>query len=539
MDTLNSELGNNIPESSSLSVIKNNDKELGHLASQSLQSLGIDRLNQLVKAYEPFNTSVYVIDHDGNERKDENFKLKCILKEIPEYVKNAKSVGLTEDQSNGLVIHLLKSSSDGFLRQEVPIMLMSKSFEAMNQKKELFNKDDLKRFYKLVGESSKNGVQSNAIYAFYLTQEIGLPIDKSVQMISKLIDADGGASGYSFPPFCDALKTLCISDVNPDTVVTLFDKLGGDKPWFNISRYKAFEDIITFGCPTNLTTPQEVMETILKQVESGDDIEDALTRILGLDRKLMSPDNKIEIIDPKDEIERYFVDKLGNLELAALPYKTHKPFVNGVQDLERIAAASFMGRWEETGEGFWVYDNNSETWYSLGGQTQIKSGAVRHNMIPYDISELTSNPSMFHCHPQDFEVFITPQSENNVFPDEYRDHVTKFLSSTPSRTDYSSVADFLESAKSRIDNPRSYIVSSVGITEFIYPNDIKQIKEMSINSREIRDQALMDYDWDGLMDRYDDDELTVTKELIVLLNQKLPNGFSIKFYPKGSNIPED
>lgn len=535
MDTLNSEFDNKGSDFSSLSTFKNKDTELGALASQAVQSLGIDRLDQLVKTYKRFNEPVYVVDEQGVEKRDNNFKLKRLLKEIPDYMENARHVGLTEDQSHELIIHLLKSSPYKFSDQGTSILLMGRAFEVVGQKNELLNNDDFKGLKSLVGDSAKYGVENNAMYAFYLTQKIGLTTKQSIHMISKLIDADGSVSGYSFGPFCDALKTLNISEVDSELVIKVFDELGGKRPWFNMAKYKAFEDIITFGCPTNLTTPQEVMETILRQVEAGDSIEEALTRILRVDRKLISTEDKFEIVNPQEDIQRYFINKPGNLEIAALPYQTHKPFKEGVRDLEKIAIASF-GRWEDVGEGFWVYDQESETWYSLGGQTELMAEAVRHNMNSYDISQLSDSPTMFHCHPEEFEVMISPPRDNNFFPDQFRDQVTKFLSATPSRADYIVVADFMEQAKRGI-NPRSYIVSSLGITEFIYPNNVDQIKQMSVQSRDIRNQALLDFDWERLLDGYND-ALTVTTELIDLLNQKLPDGFSMKFYSKGSNIEE-
>lgn len=234
-----------------------------------------------------------------------------------------------------------------------------------------------------------------------------------------------------------------------------------------------------------------------------------------------------------EERERYFVRKPGELEIAALPYQTHRPLNEGVRDLEKISVATIY-RWKEVGEGFWVYDEATETWFSFGGQTELKPRGVRHNMLPYDIGQLSENPIMFHCHPKDFDVFIRPARGESIFPSQYEDQITEFLAATPSRADYAVIADLLERATSGV-TPKSYIVHPLGITEFTYPVDVSKLKQMSIESRDIRDQAMLDFDWRTL-ERQGGAPRDLVLRLIDSLNRKFPEGFSVKFLPRGSNL---
>lgn len=515
---------------------KNPDSELSALATRSLQSVSIEKLDRLMKAHRKFNEPVYVIDEQGREKRDDNFKLKRFLAEIPEYVDSAQQAGLSADQAQQLTETLLSSSPYEFHDPEITVSLLGRAFRNAADADRPLSEQDYGRLKGLVALSAKYGVDHNASYAYSLVQRIGLSTTQSTEMISKLIDADGYLSGYTFGPFCDALKTLNVAKVDPDLVVSVFDKLGGDRPYYGRAVFKAFEDIITFGCPSHNMTPQEAMESIMKQVEAGEDIEEVLVRFGGGDQRQLPGEQQVEIINPQEERDRYFVQKPGELEIAALPYQTRRPLNEGLRDLEGIATAS-SGKWEETGEGFWVYDRRSGTWYSLGGQIEIRAMAMRHNMMPYDISQLSGEPLMFHCHPREFEVMIRPPRGASIFPEQYEDQVTKFLAATPSRADYAVVADLVERATDDM-TAHSYIVHSLGVTEFTYPTDLEQLKRMSTESREIRDQALLDFDWRALKGRGIDPE-TLTQQLINLLNKRLPEGFGIKLHPRGYNLDQE
>jgi len=144
---------------------------------------------------------------------------------------------------------------------------------------------------------------------------------------------------------------------------------------------------------------------------------------------------------------------------------------------------------------------------------------------------------LFHTHPEDLEIML--RNPYDDFPSrKYRDHVTKFLSSTPSGADYSVVAEAIEQATGDI-LPRSFIVHSLGITEFTYPVTPGKIEDMATRSRGIRDQAILNFGW-NILDKRPGivDEATVVKLLINDLNKLLPGGFAIKLFPPGTNLED-
>lgn len=146
-------------------------------------------------------------------------------------------------------------------------------------------------------------------------------------------------------------------------------------------------------------------------------------------------------------------------------------------------------------------------------------------------AHLTDQPNLFHVHPEDLEVML--RNPYDDFPSrEYRDHATKFLSSTPSRADYALVAELMKNAKYEMQMPRSFIAHSLGVTEFTYPSDAESLEKMAVESRDIRDEAMLNFRWRDIMRRlFTIDELTVVTGLIDELNSRLHDGFSVKLTP--------
>jgi hypothetical protein len=121
------------------------------------------------------------------------------------------------------------------------------------------------------------------------------------------------------------------------------------------------------------------------------------------------------------------------------------------------------------------------------------------------------------------DIFVTPPRDSLTYP-HLRDHFTKFLTATPSRADYKGVAEMMKEAKGEVF-PRSFISHALGITEFVYPHDIRAIEEMAEKSRDLRDETILNANRNPNL-------LNVTKKdfvraLLEDLNSRLPKGFAI------------
>jgi len=240
-----------------------------------------------------------------------------------------------------------------------------------------------------------------------------------------------------------------------------------------------------------------------------------------------------DAIDKKDNLpskENYFIQYDGELEPLAQPFVSRRSFKDGVKDLENVANARYSD-WKEVGEGMFAFDPNANLWYSLGGKLELpsmeevlsrKAERVRHHFLPYDISNLSETPFLFHVHPRELSIFVSPDRDSLICP-QLQQPVTKFLTATPSRADYKVVAQLIKEAKKEV-KPRAFIAHTLGVTEFTFPYDVKAIEFMGEKARDLRDQPLLNFRHELLSL----EEPQFVEALIQDFNSHLPQGFEIK-----------
>jgi hypothetical protein len=271
-------------------------------------------------------------------------------------------------------------------------------------------------------------------------------------------------------------------------------------------------------------TPQAFLTAVIAQKEAGrGDIQDCMVNVFGGGKDLPTANQEAVVIDPGKAKERYFVVKPGSLEHAALPYRTERSLSDGLSDIEQLAGAQET-RGEVLAEGSWIFDPQTQVWYSLGGETKwLGSSNVKHTSLPYDIGQLSSEPVSVHIHPQKF-VPIAGEKIGFAFP---------------SNADYRTVATMIETSGSEI-RPRSLIVHPLGITEFTYPNDAEQIRQMGEVAEAIKEQAFAQFgSLDALQAQADSmGERQFTQQLMDQINVALPEGFRFRIYPHGANLTE-
>jgi hypothetical protein len=508
------------------------DRELSSLVAQVSQYLTDTDIIKFLEVQKRFDGPATMFD---TGELVEHWGLRRTLKQVPEYMQSAKAAGITYAKANQLLLHTSKSDPYEFVQQETHLSLLSRAYRKCAEYQTNLPAH-LKQFKQFIGVGAKNGILEGSLYGFSIATRLGLSIPQSCQMIMRLPEADGSASGYSIGHFNDALKTMLPAKVNPELVVKTFEQLGGERPWFQLGDYGGFGEIMTFGCSMYGITPNEMLALFVSRTRNGKKVEllESISSELETKEQVQVPNN----------IERYFHENNRELEQAAQPYRSKRGLNEGVRDLERLAKARYHC-WEEVGEGMWVFDPDSNLWYSLGGKLEIPSMGevlsgrverVRHNLIPYDISLLSRSPILFHVHPEELDTFITPDRESLSHP-ELRDDITKFLTATPSRADYRIIAELIKESSQQIE-PRSFIAHAIGLTELIYPQDVQQLEEMGKNSRDIRDQVMLNFDLEGYLfrnrgrvNRYD-----LAQSLLKDLNKILPKDFEIRLHPAGTQL---
>ena len=510
------------------------DQELTDLIADNLQYCREDDLSMFLQAQKRFDGPVSMMDTGENV---EHYNLRQTLKVLPDYMQAAERAGLTYETANDLLLFTMNALRYDFVQEYRTLDRLTRAVNrTAEQKADL--PSNLDQFKEMVKLGAEEGVVDGSLYAFSIANRIGLSIEQACKMIMRLPDADGALSGYTFPHFSDALKSLRFAKVDPELVVEAFELMGGERPYFTQGDYSGFEMLITFGCPGYGVTPNEMINMFVAHAKNGKS-EDA-PMLEGFDDKLK------EKKDAKN-IERYFMEADGPLEHAALPYRNKRSLNEGIRDLERLATAR-SGRGEEVGEGMWVFDPETSIWYSLGGKLehisleQVLAGAVdrvRHNFISYDVSRLSSSPMFFHVHPEGFDSFVAPPRESLAYPS-LRDELTKFLTATPSRADYAVIADAIKEAAGEV-HPQAYIVHSIGTTQFHVPSDISQIERMSQDSRDIRDRAMLEFNVKKYFATQEKGPkyFNFVERVIHDQNKILPKEFQIALYPTNFNFESE
>jgi|GEM_PF-3513936 len=513
------------------------DKELNDLLSLNSQLLGAEGLERLILKHQKFNTPVWVGLDDGSKIEDKNFQIKRVLREMPDFIEMAKGIKLTPDKAQDLLETAFDSDLFDFSQTEVYVSLFTKVFNQAEEKRLEFSKQDISRIKKMISLAGKYGVINHSLYAFSTALRVGLSVEQSTSLIMKFPKADGHLAGYSFSPFISALNSLVLSDIPPDLVVKTFKALSEDRPYYRQSAFNLFEEAVLYHCPSGRMTPEKLLRDYFENPQEGD-MEEYLSKVLDIDgSKKLPTGGKGEITSSLEDKNSYFTPKKGLLEYLPVPYRIKMGLNRGEVDLEYLTPRA-ESVWVEKGQGFFVFDPSSSTWYSLGGKTEIKGGRVLHFMSSYDIYQLSKTPLMFRVSPEDFEIMLFMAPDGDSFLKTYEKPLRKFFAAAPGGSDYSNVANLLEFSSGE-GRARSFIVSSVGITEFSYPHDISKIKQMGEKMRELKDQFLLNFDWQGLS-RYGQrmDYYTFVRILIDDLNTKLPSGFSINLYPRGSDLEQ-
>lgn len=509
------------------------DSELSELVADTAKYFEDVELAQFLKAQKKFDGPVKVTNRAGRTDRVEHYGLRKCLKELPEYILVAKMAGLTYEQAVNILIYTIDSNKYDFAAVDGEIVLLARVFGA-TARYGIQMGEHLDALKDLIKFGAKEEVTEEVLYAFSTALRLGLSTEQACKVIKKMGDVGSPATGYVAPHFNDALKSMAPSKVDPALVLEIFDLISKNNGYYS-GLYDFFTKIMTFGGPSRGMAPNELLALLIARMKPG--------KSMPILEAGEGGEQKKEVVGvPK---EKYFIENESDvLEHAALPYRKVKSLNAGVKDLEKLAVARGY-RWEEIGEGMWTFDPESQTWYSFGGQLETppleevlagRAERIRHNFLPYDLSRLSQNPYLFHIHPEDYDVFIAPSRESMVYP-ELRDDITKFLSATPSGADYGAIGELLKESEVQVPT-RSFISHALGITEFTYPNDVAKLEEMRAQSRNIRDQVMLEFDIQGYLQKHGApvDRLRLVQKLIQKLDEKLPEGFGVRLYPSGTDL---
>lgn len=462
--------------------------------------------------------------------------LRDCLQQLPHYYDLTNTLGLTYEESVALLfdtIDALKSNPAHISRDVFPPLISI--FEGLIER-DFGLRDDLPVFREVLAATKKRwgGDLSRAMRIIGLAVNAGIPFDRSMELVLYICE-HAAIAGYAFMYLDDELNSLRTTAADGETLFQALINISGKDPYFSGANYATFAELMYVAATHTTHSQQQILERLnaeadrrrsfiyrsIATLKPGNDPESGTG--LEVFRKLLprSAGDATSGVPAVKEAEDYFprlaVDKLVH---GIFPYRIHRGYRAGLTDLQKMMK-------EELAEGAWVYDQDRQQWYSLGGRSFYSHDRVRTEFFPYDISKLSQRPELIHIHPKESEIFIVIPAEALALP-QFQKKLTKYSTSMPSKSDFEALAFLLESSSQSV--PLSaLIVHSIGITEVRIPRNADRVRKFASTFRDLETAILVQFDFKRYYKRYGikEDDLVFVRKLAARLNAQLPEGFEI------------
>jgi len=517
-----------------------------HAALAATQAAGVDNMNNLVAMYARFDhPSVSTVD--GTTHIVQHHVLHQLLRVIPSYIEQATAAGLTPNQASGLVGVLLSAEERSeWSVADPPVVYLGEALELQAQTHGPLTIEDYEQVQGLIAETaSREDDNASALDTYRALSRLGMTTAESIDFIRTDLQTDS----LLMNPMLEVLNALSIAEVSTSTLTEICQQLiGNNENPRDLAEIQGdlglLRECVVTVAPGQDIHPDDLLTAIHTQLAQGRDMSDIVNSFLSAKQLRQAP-GVLSVYRPSDRIGQHFLSHEGQLELSPLPYRTERSFDDGIRDLSKIALHRPKYR-EAVGEGFWVFapDATTPTWYSLGGETEVRVGRVAHHYPEYPLSELSRNPSLVHCHPFELERMISPDRDNSLYPNEALPVVERFLAATPSRRDYQMVAELLKSSGGP-QEVRSLFVHGSGVTEYTFPQDPAALENMAQVSQKLRDDLLRVVDWNRIL--YDrrlaglvrgprrENDVAVGY-LVRLFDEAMPKGFGLRMLNIGGSL---
>jgi hypothetical protein len=501
------------------------DPELVDLLSKGTQAVGQQALDTLLRTNERFNQHVTPVHHaDGSVTYDPNHAHKELLRELPGYTHAAGEASVTPDQATDVLTHAMDAQSWPDLPSlgtgDTLASHLTKIFDASAAKGEAVTPADLDNLKQLISQASENSVIPMTLASQAAGIRAGLSMADSTALVQGHLATANIRIGSNMHHFRDALQALDSAGIDPSTTQQVFQQVQNMHAERRLDVYDAIKEYTIFGTGRDdMSTPDERMGHIAAHLQpdmSGKDLINTLRRddTLG---------DHPQPYHPGERRDRHFREVPGPLENRAVPYRTPGSFDEGMRDIRRLTFADDW-RGDVVSEGHWVHDGDTDTWYSLGGETTKTTdmeGTTTHHSSPYyDISQLSEVPRSVHIH-----------------PDRHLTGADKFGHALPTNADYNAAARIIDEAT----NPmrlRSFISHAYGVTEFTYPQNPNAMRQVAQVFEDIRTEFFSRFGGENqilqVARRMGDQAFAAA--CVDHLNSQLPPGFSLRYYPPDSEI---
>jgi hypothetical protein len=498
---------------------------LPHISESDLADYIVDvrRLNSRPVHLSESRPGEYLID-TSKERVVHWWRLRRDLAVIPRFLTAANDAGLSYEEGVALLRAVADTNKYDFGNVNGIIEATAEIMEVTLRRGKPF-KEALSAFRAFLVEARKDGEVDRAFGIVRLGVVAGMSIEQSLDIVQTIYDGPGIA-GYVFMALYDELDALGANVA------------GGDLVYEAVK--SAYANGISFSDLTSLVYAA-VTQTTGSQAEIFQKLIGALTAPEAPSKMIagQKPDICAVSVDPFQAAEKallpqsnggavttkasseYFPEiGIEKLTHGVLPYRMTRSLADGLADLRGLMKSSGV-------EGVWVFDLDSETWFSLGGRTTLQTGRLRHEFAPYDVSALSDRPILVHIHPQNNEVFIAPNRDSLAFP-QLQTKLVSFLTAMPSGSDFGMITQLARKSTRPVEIT-GLIVTSMGITEFHAPADVEDMEALVSSFKFAKGEVMTDFDAKGYLDEHGiaEPDFMFVERLLPAVQEKLPSGFGI------------
>jgi hypothetical protein len=449
------------------------DDELTTLLSGVAEFMTPDHVENYIEHAKRFDKQPVHVTHENQvESVVHWYCLRTDLRAMPAFFKAIQKLGLSNEDGNALLISLADACKYDFRHGDDIISLATDILSGLVETKQPLNVSAFQAFLLIAKE---DGEIIRALRIVKMCMNAGLSLEQGTDIVKRLYEAPG-IIGYTLRDFYDEIDALRANAVEAELLYEAL-KVTID---LDISP-RLFTHILQITTAKSPLSQTEILSRFLKISESITSEKKPQDAILEFAEAIISrgSDNRKPVTD-------YFPEILSKkLVLGCLPYRISKSLKDGLTDLKQLME-------EEYTQGIWIFDQKSETWYSMGGRTQNSLERVRHEFYSYDISFLSDTPIIVKTNPEKSEILIAPDRRTLKFP-RLEKRLTAFLTAMPSGADLSMIAA-LQKKSSRQVPITGLIVCSQGITKFAVPDDAEAINEIAPKLKAIKGQVISELD---------------------------------------------
>lgn len=501
------------------------DKGLMETSFQLMGKMGTENFNKLAEKYIKKNFGKW--DEEDKIEKQETVKYLGV---VNEYWDQTTKAGISTKQSYQILEDCLEMSERRatYIDERLTVKFLSKIFQNEIESGRDINQADLSEIKNLLKQGEKYGVSISALYCFTLGQRVGLSVSQNVDINLDIINAEYYLSGQIYSDYGELMRTLAISGIDPDSLVKIIKRFNHESPNLRGYCYQALESEMTYGYLEEGRTQKENFERIVSLLDKGQELKSIFEK----PTQIAESKETVEITNLEVENDKYFIKKDGFLEILPVPYQVKRSLKDGLSDLKKLANAN-RNQGEEFGEGYWMFNPDNSTWYSLGGRDFVDLDRVTHIMLTTDLSKLGNNLFQFHLHPLAYKYLNYGASRDLGFPENFDEKINLCLEATPSPADYKIIAEFIKKTTMDI-KLRQFLISPGGIVEYTIPNDIDNIINGANDIRKANESVLKKITQKDL----ENDPETLLKLFIDRASQNLLEGFKLQFlsHSKGLNF---